>query len=140
MLFIPKKQKFKKHQKGHSFKKIKQNKKIFKYGQFALKSLFFSRFTSKQIIMLYNNIKKRIKKKGKIIMMIFPQLSVTKKPIEVRMGKGKGAVNFWVARIKAGSILCEISCLYKYRLLVYKILNRIRFKMPFKTKIISRII
>lgn len=139
MLFTPKKQKYKKYQKGKSFNKIKVIKNSFKYGQFALKSLFFSRITSKQIIMLYNNVKKKIKKKGKVLICVFPHLSVTKKPIEVRMGKGKGSVDFWVARIKGGTILCEVSCSKKNTSLVYKVLNNIRFKFPIKTKVVCRI-
>jgi large subunit ribosomal protein L16 len=139
MLFIPKKQKFKKYQKGKSFKKITIITNKLRYGQFGLKSLHFSRITSKQLIMLYNNLKKKIKKKGRVILCVFAHICVTKKPIEVRMGKGKGPINFWSAKIKGGSLLCEISCLEKYNTLVVKTLNSIRFKFPIKTKIVKRL-
>jgi large subunit ribosomal protein L16 len=136
MLYVPSKQKYKKHQKGKSFNKVKIPIKPLKYGQLGLKALTTSRINSKQIITLYNNIKKKIKKKGKVIINIFPQITVTKKPVEVRMGKGKGSVNFWVARVSPGSTICEIST-YNINLAI-KVLNRVRFKIPIKTKIIYR--
>ena len=136
MLFIPKNNKNKKHQKGKAFNKIKQNRVSFYYGQIGLKALSFSRITSKQLITLYMSIKKRLKKKGKILIRIFPQLSVTKKPIEVRMGKGKGPISFWVSKVSPGSVLCEISTPFSF--LALKILNKVRLKLAIKTKVVFR--
>jgi large subunit ribosomal protein L16 len=136
MLFIPKKQKYKKQQKGKSFQKVVSNYSSVKYGQVGLKVLHPTRFNSKQIIMLYNNLKKKMKKKGKVLITIFPQTPITKKPVEVRMGKGKGNVDFWVAKVKAGRIICEISTFkISYAL---KVLNNLRYRLPVKTKAVIR--
>lgn len=133
MLFIPSKQKYKKQQKGKSFNKISKIS-FLKYGQIGLKVLSSLRITSKQLSALYNWLRKKLKKKGKVIISVFPQTPITKKPIEVRMGKGKGNVGFWVSKLKAGSLLCEVST--RYKLFAKNVLNRARFKFPIKTKII----
>ena len=78
-----------------------------------------------------------MKKKGKVLITIFPQTPITKKPVEVRMGKGKGSVAFWVAKIKAGRIICEIST-FKISYAV-KVLNNLRYRLPVKTKAVVRI-
>jgi large subunit ribosomal protein L16 len=135
-MFIPSKFKFKKHQKGKAFNLIKSDTNNFQFGQIALKSITFTRLSSKQIITFYNFIKKKLKKKGKLLIRIFPQTSVSKKPIEVRMGKGKGAFNFWASKTSSGVILCEVATFYLS--FAYKVLNAARFRLPLKTKIIIR--
>jgi large subunit ribosomal protein L16 len=134
MLFIPTKQKYKKQQKGKAFNRIVKNKSLFTYGQIGLRILSSYRFNSKQLMALYNGLRKKFKRKGKLILNVFPQTPITKKPIEVRMGKGKGNVSYWVSRIKSGSLLCEIST--PRLVFAKKILNYARFKLPFKTKIV----
>lgn len=134
MLFIPIKQKYKKQQKGKAFNKIINTKSFLKYGQIGLKVLSHYRINSKQLCALYNALKKKIKRKGRLIFNIFPQTPITKKPIEVRMGKGKGNVSHWVSKIKPGVILCEIST--PHIIYAKKILNFARFKLPLKTKIV----
>lgn len=136
MLFIPKKQKYKKQQKGKSFRKIVYKSCTLKHGQIGLKTLHSARFDSKLIISLYNNLKKKMKKKGKVLITVFPQTPITNKPVEVRMGKGKGNVAFWVAKVKAGCIICEIST-FKITSAI-NVLKNIRFKLPVKTKIVLR--
>jgi len=136
MLFVPKKHKYKKHQKGKCFRKIVFKSCVLKHGQVGLKVLHFAKFNSKLLVSLYNNLKKKMKKKGKVIITIFPQTSITKKPVEVRMGKGKGNVAFWAAKVKAGSIICEIST-FKINSAI-NVLNNIRFKLPVKTKVVIR--
>jgi large subunit ribosomal protein L16 len=136
MLLIPKKQKYKKLQKGKSFNKIKPQNNHLVYGQIGLKVLTSSRVKSKQLVAIYNNIKKKIKKRGKVILTVFPQTPVTKKPTEIRMGKGKGGVSFWASKISAGSVICEISTFYTA--LAINILKKIRFKISPKTKLIYR--
>ena len=135
-MFVPLKFKYKKHQKGRSFNKIKTNFKDLKFGQIALKTTTFARLSSKQIVAFYNFLRKKLKKKGKVLINIFPHVSVSKKPIEVRMGKGKGAFSFWASKITSGTILCEISTFNTSY--VYKILNLARFRLSLKTKIIVR--
>ena len=134
MLFIPTKQKYKKQQKGKAFNKIIGCSPLLTYGQIGLKVLSSYRLNSKQLKTLYNGLKKKMKRKGKLIINVFPQTPITKKPIEVRMGKGKGNVSYWVSKIKSGALLCEISTSH----LVYakKVLNYARFRLPIKTKII----
>jgi large subunit ribosomal protein L16 len=111
MLFVPKKSKFKKSQKGKFFNKIRGSLAgvyQLKTGSVGLKSLSVNRITSKQLETLKQTITKTVKKSGKVIINAFPNTQVSKKPIEVRMGKGKGNVDFWVFKVKPGFILCEI--------------------------------
>lgn len=136
MNYIPLKQKFKKSQKGKSFNKITVLRNNLKFGQLGLKVLEHCRLTSKQILALYNNLKKKMKKRGSVLISVFPHTPISKKPTEVRMGKGKGGVAFWVAKLGAGATLCEISTFQKSFAL--KVLKRVRFKLPIKTKIILR--
>ena len=77
-----------------------------------------------------------MRKKARVIISVFPQAALTKKPVEVRMGKGKGNFNSWVARVSAGSTLCEI--LTSNKILAVKILKKVRSKLPIKTKIFFR--
>jgi large subunit ribosomal protein L16 len=135
MQFIPIKFKHKKLQKGKSFNKIK-GKALLKQGQIGLKALVACRLTSNQLITLYGILKKKMKKKGRVFLRIFPQSPVTTKPIEVRMGKGKGNVSFWAAKISPGTIICEISTPFLY--LASKILYKISSKISVKTKIFIR--
>lgn len=134
MLFIPVRQKYKKQQKGKAFNKIVSVRSNLIYGQLGLKILSSYRLNSKQLLAIYNGIRKKIKRKGKLIVNIFPQTPITKKPVEVRMGKGKGNVNSWVCKIKAGVILFEISTPYKT--FAKKVLTNIRYRLPFKSTIV----
>lgn len=111
MLFVPKKSKFKKQQKGKNPNRIKSST-ICQYqlntGGIGLKALSFDRLSSKQLEALRQTLSKFIKKSGRVIINAFPNTPISKKPIEVRMGKGKGNVDHWVFKIKPGFILCEI--------------------------------
>ncbi len=128
--------KYKKHHKGRAFNKIKIVKCPFSYGQLSLKSLGHARLETKQISALYNFLRKKMKKKGRVILRLFPCLPVTKKPAEVRMGKGKGSVHKWVAKCYPGSILCEIAT--PNIVLALKVLDSARHKLSIKTKISKR--
>lgn len=138
MLYTPLKTKFKKYQKGKDFNRIKINKQQLKCGQIGLRIIVSSRITVKQLIMLYNNVKKKMKKRGRVFINIFPQTSITKKPVEVRMGKGKGNFSFWAARAYAGSTLCEVLT-YNTNYAI-KVLKKVRSKLPIKTKIFLRLL
>lgn len=135
MILTPKKSKFKKEQKGKTFNKIisVQSLNCLTFGSYGIKAIEHGRLNSKQIESMYQTLNKIIKKKGKIFLKIFPHTPVTSKPIEVRMGKGKGNVDFWVAKIKAGTILCEIEI--NSKILALNALNLIKTKLPLKTKI-----
>ncbi|BBA85258.1 50S ribosomal protein L16 [endosymbiont of Sipalinus gigas] len=102
----PKNTKFKKYQKGRN-KGFSIGMRL-EYGEFGLKSISRGRITSNQIESARRAISRYIKRQCKIWIRIFPDKPITKKPLEVRMGKGKGNVEFWVSLIKPGMILYEI--------------------------------
>jgi len=136
-MFIPKNSKFKKQQKGKFSNRIAnsvtKSKQLF-FGSVGLKALFFNRLTSKQVEAIRQSINKIVKKTGRIIMNIFPNIPVSKKPIEVRMGKGKGNVDRWVFKVKPGFIVCEI--VTDQVDVAIRALNSVKKKINFKTKII----
>jgi len=133
-MFIPKNFKFRKQQKGKNFSKIFSCNLVKNSTCIKLKSLAFGRLTSNQLKALKQTINKVIKKRGRVIFKTFPQTPITKKPIEIRMGKGKGAFSHWVARIRPGSVLCYIES--EFTLLAFKALNYARIRLPIKTKVI----
>jgi len=138
-MLIPRKQKFKKQQKGKSFNRIEKLVSLnnLNQGHFGLKTLHFCRISSRELESTYKLLKKLLKKKGKVILSIFPQTPITKKPIEVRMGKGKGNVNSWVSRVKTGAILFKIQS--KQTASVIKALDQIKKKLSIRTQIIFKI-
>jgi large subunit ribosomal protein L16 len=136
-MFIPKKFKFKKQQKGKVYNKIKIFSLEFnqlRVGTIGLKALTASRFSSKQIFTFKQTINKYLKKTGKLVLNLFPNIPLTKKPLEVRMGKGKGAVATWIFKIQPGFILCEIITDNKIKAI--ETLHIVQKKLNFKTKII----
>lgn len=139
MLYVPKKWKFKKKQKG---KKLNTINKVFTtetllFNKLGLKAKETGHMTSKQIIALRQTINKVIKKKGKVKINIFPNTQLTKKPLEVRMGKGKGNIDRWVFKVRSGTILCEIET--PFPLIGLKALKLAKFKIPLATILINRI-
>ena len=135
-MLTPLKLKYKKYNKGRAFNKIGMVKSAFNYGQLSLRSLSHAKLETKEISALYNFLRKKMKKKGRVILRLFPNLPVTKKPAEIRMGKGKGNVHKWVAKCYPGSILCEIAT--PNTVLALKVLKSARFKLSIKTKIFQR--
>ena len=139
MQYIPKRSKFKKFHKGKKLFKLKNNfNPLYLTASVALKAVEPGRLTSKKLYVLKQSINKIIKKKGKNYIKIFPMIGVSKKPKEIRMGKGKGAVDRWVCKIKAGVILCEIFVLSNSAGL--KALKLVQKKLPFQTKIVKKLI
>lgn len=135
MILAPRNPKYLKQQKGKSFNKINKalDLQIFKTGSFYLKVVEAGRITAKQLETFYQAVNKYVKKTGKVILKIFPQTSLSKKPIEVRMGKGKGSVALWVTKVKAGSIICEV--ISNFSANTIKALVYAQQKLPLKTKI-----
>jgi large subunit ribosomal protein L16 len=136
MQFTPRKTKFRKQQKGKNFNKVtKLIGSITKvtFGSLGLKTLYFGRVTSKQIETLRQTLNKILKKQGKIKINLFAHTPITKKPIEIRMGKGKGNVDHWVSKTKVGDNICEIET--TNRVLAIKALKIAQYKFPIKTKI-----
>ncbi|BAC24696.1 rplP [Wigglesworthia glossinidia endosymbiont of Glossina brevipalpis] len=102
----PKRTKFRKMQKGRN-RGLSVNSEI-NFGKFGLKAIQRGRLTSRQIESARRAMSRSIKRQGKIWIRVFPDKPITKKPLEVRMGKGKGNVEYWVALIQPGKILYEI--------------------------------
>lgn len=136
MLFVPNDSKFKKRQKGKKLNTIAgiNSLNALKFGNIGLKAVETGHLNSKQIISIRQTINKIIKKKGKLIINIFPNTQISKKPLEVRMGKGKGNVDRWIFKIRSGIILFEIEAISI--LAGIKALKLAQVKIPVKTKII----
>lgn len=134
MLF-PKKTKYKKQFKGTIKGKTNRGNKII-YGNFALKSLEIGRITSRQIEAGRRAIVRHMKRLGFLWIRIFPSIPVTSKPTEIRMGKGKGSVSYWAAKVQEGQIIYEISGISTENSI--KSLRAGSTKLPIKTKIIEK--
>jgi len=106
-MLSPKKVKFRRPQKG-KIKGLANSGNYVAFGSYGMKALESGWITSRQIEAGRVAISRRVRKTGRMWIRIFPHKSVTKKPAETRMGKGKGAPEFWVAVIKPGTILFEV--------------------------------
>lgn len=129
----PKKTKFRKQQKG-KMKGNSQRGHRLAYGTFGIKSLDSSWITSRQIEAARIAATRFMKREGQLWVKIFPDKPVTKKPAEVRMGKGKGAVEYWVSVVKPGRILFELGGV-SYVIAV-EALRLAAQKLPVRTKLI----
>ncbi|GAB2727444.1 50S ribosomal protein L16 [Halomonas garicola] len=103
----PKRLKFRKVQKGRNRGLAHRGSRI-SFGEYGLKSTGRGRVTARQIEAGRRAITRHVKRGGKIWIRVFPDKPVSKKPLEVRMGKGKGSVEYWVAQIQPGRVLYEI--------------------------------
>jgi large subunit ribosomal protein L16 len=109
-----------------------------RFGDFGLQSLELGFLTQRQIEAARIAVTRFIKRGGKIWICVFPDKSITKKPLEVRQGKGKGSVEYWVAPIQPGRVIYEISGVD--REYAKQALMRASAKLPFKTRFIERLI
>jgi len=103
----PKRLKFRKVQKGRNRGLAHRGSKI-SFGEYGLKATGRGRITARQIEAGRRAITRHVKRGGKIWIRVFPDKPISKKPLEVRMGKGKGSVEYWVAQIQPGRVLYEI--------------------------------
>lgn len=103
----PKRTKFRKQHTGKNNGTALRGSSV-SFGEYGLKSISRGRMTARQIEAARRAISRHVKRGGKIWIRIFPDKPITKKPLEVRMGKGKGSVEYWVAQIKPGTMLFEI--------------------------------
>ncbi|MCK4493524.1 MAG: 50S ribosomal protein L16 [Methylococcales bacterium] len=103
----PKRTKFRKQHKGRNNGMAQRGSSV-SFGEFGLKATTRGRITARQIESARRTITRHVKRGGKLWIRIFPDKPITKKPLEVRMGKGKGSVEYWVAQIKPGTMLYEI--------------------------------
>lgn len=106
-MLLPRKTKFRKAMKGRN-KGLSSRGNDINFGKYGLKSLDNERITSRQIEAARRAMTRYVKRGGKIWIRIFPQIPVTRKPAEVRMGSGKGALDHYVARVQSGKILFEM--------------------------------
>ena len=103
----PKRTKFRKQQKGRNRGLALRGSKV-SFGEYALKATDRGRMTSRQIDAARRTITRHVKRGGKLWIRVFPDVPITKKPIEVRQGKGKGNVEYWVCQIQPGRVLYEM--------------------------------
>ena len=109
---------------------------VLNYGQFGLKAMEPERIIGKQIEAARVALTRHMKRQGRVWTRIFPNIPVSKKPVEVRMGKGKGAPEYWACRVKPGRILFEIDGVSET--IAKEALYKASAKLPIKTKTIKR--
>lgn len=134
-MLSPKKVKWRKQQKGKMKGAASRGNKIV-FGEYALQAVDCGFVTNRQIESARIAITKRTKRGGKVFIKIFPDKPLTKKPAEVRMGKGKGAVEKWVAVVRPGRILFELAGVEHETSM--EALRLARYKLPVRTKIIKK--
>ena len=131
----PKRTKFRKQHKGRNNGTAIRGSSV-SFGEYGLKAITRGRLTARQIEAARRAITRHVKRGGKIWIRIFPDKPITKKPLEVRMGKGKGSVEYWVAQIKPGTMLYEIQGVPEE--LAREAFKLAAAKLPLKTTFISR--
>jgi len=134
-MLLPKRVKFRKAQRGR-MKGIAVRGSTLNFGDYAMKSLTNAWLTNTQIEAARVAIQRHIKS-GRLFIRVFPDKPVTKKPAETRMGKGKGAPDKWVVVVKRGRILFELEGVP--RQLAQEAFRLAAYKIPFKTRFISRL-
>ena len=135
MLRQPKKTKFKKCQKGRNRGIATTGNKV-SFGEFGLKSTTRGRMTARQLEAARRAMTRFIKRGGNIWVRVFPDKPISKKPLEVRQGKGKGSVDKWVMNIKPGRVCFEMAGVDES--LAREALALAMHKLPFKTKFVTR--
>jgi large subunit ribosomal protein L16 len=128
-MLLPKRTKYRKQQKGRNRGLANRGNKV-SFGEFGLKAVERGRMTSRQIEAARRAMTRHIKRGGKIWIRVFPDKPITKKPLEVRQGKGKGNVEYWVALIQPGRMLFEMEGVS--RELAMEAFNLAARKLPFK--------
>ncbi len=132
----PKKTKFRKAFKGRMNGNAKGGTSL-NFGSFGLKALEPERVTARQIEAARRAITRQMKRAGRVWIRIFPDLPVSKKPTEVRMGKGKGSPEFWAARVKPGKIMFEIDGVGEET--AREALRLGAAKLPIRTRVVARL-
>ncbi len=132
----PMRTKFRKAHKGR-IKGVATSGATLSFGQFGLKAMEPDRLTARQIEAARRAMTRHMKRAGRVWIRIFPDVPVSKKPLEVRMGSGKGAPEFWVVRVKPGRILFEIDGVTTA--LAREALDLAAAKLPIKTRFVERI-
>jgi large subunit ribosomal protein L16 len=136
MAAIPVRTKYRKMQKGQ-MAGLSRSANFVDFGEFAMQTLERGRITQHQIEACRVAINRYFNRRGKVWIRIFPDKSVSKKPAETRMGKGKGAPDHWVAVVRPGRILFEVGNVPKE--LAQNALRRAAAKLPIKTRFVERV-
>ncbi len=132
----PKRTKFRKAFKGR-IKGVAKGGSDLNFGQFGLKALEPERITARQIEAARRAMTRAMKRAGRVWIRIFPDLSVSDKPAEVRMGSGKGSPEYWACRVKPGRIMFEVDGVSEE--LAREAMSLAAAKLPIKTRFVSRI-
>jgi large subunit ribosomal protein L16 len=135
-MLSPKKTKYRKAHKG----RIRGNAKggfTLTFGEYGLKALEPERITARQIEASRRAISRYVRRVGRMWIRVFPDVPVSKKPAEVRMGSGKGSVEYWACRVKPGRILFEVDGVPEE--VAREAMERAAAKLPIKTKFVARV-
>ena len=135
-MLSPKRVKRRKQHKGRIHGNAKGGSSL-AFGDFGLKALEPERVTARQIEAARRAMVRHIKRQGKVWIRVFPDLPVTSKPAEVRMGKGKGSPDYWACRVKPGRIMFEVLGVEEEK--VREAFDLAAAKLPIKCKIVKRI-
>ena len=133
----PNRTKFRKQQKGRN-RGLAQVGSSVSFGEFGLKATGRGRLTSRQIEAARRAITRKVRRGGKLWIRVFPDKPVSKKPLEVRMGKGKGNVEYWVAQIQPGRVLYEIEGVSED--LAREAFGLAAAKLPVQTTFVKRVL
>jgi len=131
----PKRTKYRKQFKGRNRGLATRGADV-SFGEFGLKATTRGRLTARQIEAARRAMTRYVKRGGKIWIRVFPDKPITKKPLEVRMGKGKGAVEYWVAQVKPGKVLYEMEGVSEE--VAREAFRLAASKLPFGTSFVSR--
>ena len=132
---MPKKTKYRKVRKG-TMKGRSKGARTIEFGEYGLQAVEPSWVSAQQMEAVRVTMSRRLKKIGKFFLRMFPDKPVTKKPAETRMGKGKGAVDRWVAVVKRGRVVCEVVGVDETT--ARAILKLASYKLPMKTRFVKK--
>jgi len=131
----PKRTKFRKAHKGR-IKGAAKGGYTLNFGSYGLKALQPERVTARQIEATRRAITRHMKRAGRVWIRIFPDVPVSSKPTEVRMGKGKGSVDYWACKVKPGRVMFEIDGVSEE--IAFEALRLAAMKLPIKTRVVVR--
>lgn len=134
-MLMPKRTKYRKQQKGRNRGKAYRGNQL-AFGSIGIKAIEAGRIDSRQIEAARVAMTRHVKRSGKVWIRVFPDKPITAKPLETRMGKGKGSVDKWVMNIKPGRIIYEMAGVEEK--LAREALTLAMHKLPFKTKIVTQ--
>lgn len=135
-MLMPKKTKYRKVQRGR-MKGMSKGALDVAFGEYGLQAVEPVWFTSQQIEAMRITLSRKLKKVGSFFLRVFPDKPVSKKPAETRMGKGKGNPELWVAVVKRGRVICEVSGINEEE--AREVLKSVTYKLPMKTKFVRKV-